>query len=364
MSSNDHPLVSVIIPTKDRRELLLETLASVQAQTWQNWEAVVVDDLSTDDTWATLLEVSGRDPRIRPIRRTGPAGGAPVARNQGFAASRGEFVVFLDSDDLLTPAAIATRLQAASAHPEADAIVFQAEHFTIAPGGQGSETVYRNHVFDGVDPLDTFLAYHAPWYTSGPLWRRAAVDRVGPWDIELPFSQDLEYHIRALLAGVCFLRFTQVDQYIRGHQGPKVSRRDDLQGMSHRIALLDKLIAQLQARNMLTRRRKHMLAWSAFWGTMGYVHSRSLFSGTPALTLWRAARGRGLISAPAYAGGCVVFSRRMKLLSRIASEIARLVFYNHLKRRHFFHPGLLCTFRFQVKWALQRRRLRRQAILA
>jgi len=83
------PLVSIVIPTKNRCALLRETLASVQNQTYPNWEAIVVDDGSTDDTWPALMDLAARDPRIRPQRRTGPAGGAPLARNQGFAASRG-----------------------------------------------------------------------------------------------------------------------------------------------------------------------------------------------------------------------------------------------------------------------------------
>ncbi|HEY1206210.1 MAG: glycosyltransferase family 2 protein [Bryobacteraceae bacterium] len=359
------PSVSIIIPTKDRCGLLLETLASVRSQTYQHWEAVVVDDLSSDTTWPALLELAAEDPRIRPLRRAGPAGGAQVARNQGLSASRGSFVIFLDSDDLLTPDALAGRLRNATAHPEADAIVFVAEHFTGSPGLHADETAYRMNVFDGVEALDAFLAYHAPWYTSGPLWRRAAIDRVGPWDVTLPFGQDLEYHIRALTSGIRFQQLAEVDQYHRGHDGARVSQSNGLSNISKRLALLDRVIALLRSNKMLTPRRRRMLAWSAFWGTIGYSLERPRPQIRTTLRLWRGAYERGLVGRSAYwIGSLVALSQLVNGLRAFGRELARWVFYSHLKKKPLLHPILLRTLVLQLRWRLRRCRMGRHRVVA
>ena len=97
------PLVTVVITTHDRHELLAESLASVLAQDWPRLEVVVVDDASRDSTWAWLEQCA--DPRVKPLRLNVNTG-FPGARNAGLAAARGELVLFLDDDDLLLPTAV------------------------------------------------------------------------------------------------------------------------------------------------------------------------------------------------------------------------------------------------------------------
>ncbi len=94
----NQPLVSVIIPTFNRVKLLPKAIASVVNQTYDNWELIIVDDRSTDDTKALVERFSLKDKRIRYIqndRRKGPSG----ARNCGILNSTGEYIAFLDSDD-------------------------------------------------------------------------------------------------------------------------------------------------------------------------------------------------------------------------------------------------------------------------
>jgi GT2 family glycosyltransferase len=91
------PLVSVIMPTKDRREQLLEAIASVRRQTYGRWELLVVDDGGTDGTEAAVAAVAQGDPRVRYVwqQNTGVAG----ARNRGLQDAQGELVAYLDSDN-------------------------------------------------------------------------------------------------------------------------------------------------------------------------------------------------------------------------------------------------------------------------
>ena len=105
------PMVAIITPTKNRLELLCETMNSVQAQTFDAWEHIVVDDGSDDGTAEEVQRRAALDPRIRFIRRTGNRTGANVCRNLGIENSRSDLIVFLDSDDLLRPGCLELRLE-------------------------------------------------------------------------------------------------------------------------------------------------------------------------------------------------------------------------------------------------------------
>ncbi|MGA3222019.1 MAG: glycosyltransferase family A protein [Acidimicrobiales bacterium] len=111
------PVVSVVVPTHlPDPPYLREALASVIAQDWANWEAIVVDDGSTA-TNETLEELVGADPRIRLLR--GPRGGPARARNRGLRQARGELVAFLDSDDYWYPSHLASAVSTLAGNQEA-----------------------------------------------------------------------------------------------------------------------------------------------------------------------------------------------------------------------------------------------------
>src|SRR5574340_444159 len=105
--------VSVIIPTYNRAALVPEAVASVLGQTWREFEVLVVDDGSTDGTLAALAPYAGQ---IRFLRRES-RGGVSAARNTGIAAARGEWLAFLDSDDLWRPEKLARQMAYLLARP-------------------------------------------------------------------------------------------------------------------------------------------------------------------------------------------------------------------------------------------------------
>jgi len=107
------PKVSIIIPTFNRADLLRQTLASVQQQTFQDWECIVVDDGSTDNNEQVTLEFSDQDARFRFLTRPDNlAKGANSCRNFGFSQSKGEFVNWFDSDDVMLPGFLKAKLDA------------------------------------------------------------------------------------------------------------------------------------------------------------------------------------------------------------------------------------------------------------
>jgi hypothetical protein len=183
-------LVSVIIPTYNRRDLLLETLASVRAQAGCEVEIVIVDDGSADGTRELLAGEGG----LRCIRQEHT--GAQRARNVGVQQSHGDYIQYLDSDDLLSPGKLAAQVEYLTERPQADAVYGQAVGFVDPDPG-----AVRFRLQDA--PRDK-LAFHLRGHRllahiSSILWRRSAVERVGPWDERLSRWQDWDYLLRALV---------------------------------------------------------------------------------------------------------------------------------------------------------------------
>lgn len=92
-------LVSIITPAFNAATYLLTTIHSVQAQTWTEWEMIIVDDCSQDQTWEVLCRAAAEDQRIRPLRATSKLG-VSAARNAALDMATGRYVAFLDSDDI------------------------------------------------------------------------------------------------------------------------------------------------------------------------------------------------------------------------------------------------------------------------
>ena len=103
------PIVSIIIPVYNRPTLVAEALDSVLAQTNPNWECIVVDDGSTDNTWQVLEEYAKKDDRIRVYKRDREPKGANRCRNMGAELAKSNYLFFLDSDDLIGETFIETR---------------------------------------------------------------------------------------------------------------------------------------------------------------------------------------------------------------------------------------------------------------
>lgn len=216
------PEVAVVVPTRDRAALLAETLDSVAAQTFTDWECLIVDDGSSDSTPHDVSRRAKSDLRFRYVPRRGNPSGANACRNLGLSASRAALLVFLDSDDLLEPACLAQRVSLMQRNDDLSFAVFDAGVFHDRPGDLG-------RAFDlgaGGDDLDRFLALDPPWHTTGPIWRREALERIGAWNEQLTSWQDIDLHIRALAAGLSYVRHRSMDHHVRWRPSPdRISHR-------------------------------------------------------------------------------------------------------------------------------------------
>jgi GT2 family glycosyltransferase len=209
-------LVSVIIPCRDADAWLGETLASVFAQRVP-LDVIVVDDGSTDRS----VEIAERAGPVRVVRQ--PPTGVSAARNAGTAAAIGACVQYLDADDVLEPDTLASRLDAL-ARSEADVVLTAWMRWERQANGEfASGPVVRRRL--GSRP-DVDLLVDAWWPPGAVLYRRAMVERIGPWRLDLPIIQDARFLLDAALQGATFAYVDAVGLRYRVHGDGSLSRRD------------------------------------------------------------------------------------------------------------------------------------------
>lgn len=126
-----NPLASIVVPCFNMERWLPETLQSVLAQTFRDWECLIVDDGSTDGSAAVAEGWCARDGRFRLLRQ--PNAGVAAARNAGVAASAGRYLLFLDADDLLAPGYLEAAVAALEADPSLTLVYGAAPRFKGAP---------------------------------------------------------------------------------------------------------------------------------------------------------------------------------------------------------------------------------------
>ncbi len=215
-------LVSVLIPNYNRGELMVETLESIIAQTYPNWEAIVVDDGSTDKSDDVGANYAVKDSRIKYFKRDRMPNGAPTCRNLAFQKSKGEYIIFLDSDDLLAPHCLEQRVVTASTNTGYDFWVFPMLLF------KSKITKARNlwNKSDERSALIRFLMLDAVWQTSGPLWIRSAVEKTGGFTEGLACWQDVDFHLNALSSGMRYFMAENLppDVFYRQHESGSISQ--------------------------------------------------------------------------------------------------------------------------------------------
>jgi glycosyltransferase involved in cell wall biosynthesis len=180
------PIVSVIIPTYNRGWILKEAIDSVLAQDFRDFELIVVDDGSTDDT---LRLLDSYDQDLMVIRQ--PNRGVSAARNRGIAAAGGELIAFLDSDDLWLPRKLSTQLDFFDSNP--GAVINQTEEIWIRNGVRVNPKT-RHHKPSGMifEP-SLALCLVSP---SAVMIKRSLFDAVGLFDEDLPACEDYDMWLR------------------------------------------------------------------------------------------------------------------------------------------------------------------------
>lgn len=222
-------LVSTIIPVFNRPKMLREAVASVLAQTYRPIEIIVVDDGSTDNTPCVGDELAQANPNeLRFLRKANS--GVGLTREMGRLAARGEFLQYLDSDDLLLPEKFQNEVAALRAQPAADI----AYGFAQLQKADGS-ILNRPYKWTGEVHARLFpgLLVDRWWCTNSPLYRRSLCDRIGPWH-DLRWGQDWEYDARAGALGATLVHVPAFHCIWREHHGVRQTTPAD-QATSERI---------------------------------------------------------------------------------------------------------------------------------
>ncbi|MNY03810.1 putative glycosyltransferase EpsH [compost metagenome] len=219
-----NPLVSIIIPAFNRAHLISETLDSLLAQVYQNWECIVVDDGSSDNTVEVVDGYVKRDSRFKLyLRPSEMQAGGNAARNYGFEMSKGNYVKWFDSDDIMYPEFLQTQVSILTNNKSLDFCACQWEYFY--EDGKTS----KNYI--NLAPKEHLLyAYFLDGHvfaTPSPLWKRAFLTGKNLFDVTLYRSQEADFHLRMLSFSPKYITHADFLYKVRrGHESIETTSAD------------------------------------------------------------------------------------------------------------------------------------------
>jgi len=254
-------LVSTVIPVYNRPVMLREAVESVLAQTYRPIEIIIVDDGSTDDTPRVAETLARQHPQIiRFIRK--PNKGPGPAREAGRQLARGEFIQYLDSDDLLRPRKFQLQVGALRERPDCGA-AYGRTRLTDA----GGKTLAEPFKWTGRELSILFpgLLVDRWWCTHTPLYRRSVCDFIGPWS-DLRWSQDWEYDGRLGAMGIHLAYCADLVSVHRHHAGVRQTTPANWLEpfrLRERKRLLEMMLAHAERAGVApeTPERRHFTRW-------------------------------------------------------------------------------------------------------
>lgn len=213
-------LVSIIIPTYNRAYIIEETLNSVLAQTYENWECIIVDDGSTDNTDELIQDYMDKDSRFIYYRRPDShLSGSSAMRNYGFKKSKGKYINWLDSDDLMVSDKLEKQLKVLKASKKcvvcfSKALVFnKKETYAKKSKEFGELDLFKDHVTRQVDIG-----------TIQPLWRHSFLEGYGLYDENIVVGEDYEFYVRIFeVVGSDYCFVSEVMVYVRNDSAGRLT---------------------------------------------------------------------------------------------------------------------------------------------
>lgn len=194
LGEGEGPLFSVVVPAFNHAHFLPETLDSLLAQTWERWEAILVNDGSTDATPEVLEAYAHRDPRFRVVHKTN--GGVSTALNAGIHHARGRYICWLSSDDLYEADALATFAEAIQDQPEGE--FFHSNYSVLRHERCAKELIPDRRKAEIPSPEFQVIGFFRVNYVNGIsiCIRRSLFDRAGTFDVRYRNAQDHDLWLR------------------------------------------------------------------------------------------------------------------------------------------------------------------------
>ena len=192
---NQDKLISVIIPTFNRVSLISQTLNTLLSQTYKKWEAIIVDDGSTNKTLDLIREYCQNDERFLLFQRDNEPKGASTCRNIGLLKSHGDYIIFLDSDDILFSWALEQRSNFLAKNDKID--------YCVSKGIRGPYPFHQQHeyflisCYNDKNIAREFFSFYPPWLPLAPTYRKKSlIKNKIKWTEGLEGHQDIDFHIK------------------------------------------------------------------------------------------------------------------------------------------------------------------------
>ena len=206
------PLISVVIPAYNAEQFLDETLESVLSQTYENWECIIVNDGSTDNTESVAKKWCEKDSRFRLTNKEN--GGLSSARNWGIKESKAEYIAFLDADDILTSDSLEVRINVLI-EQNVDLVATKLQHFTDKLPKVSKNNARQDVLYYAKEGLTQLMAFNKVT-PSTVLCKKSVMDEVGGFTWHKK-AEDLHCWLKVLFAGYKIYRLGEYYAYRRMH---------------------------------------------------------------------------------------------------------------------------------------------------
>ena len=210
-------MVSIIMPARNAGPFLTACLDSILNQTYEDWELIVVDDKSSDDTWSIIEQYSLRDSRIKGLKNIGE--GIIAALQTGYKVSNGQFITRMDADDFMAPNKLQLMTTALSCKEEAVVATGKVSYFSNEPLGPGFKK-YEDWLNTQIDHNKQFSEIYKECVVPSPCWMigRPAFEDCGGFESET-YPEDYDLCFRFYQKGYTIVGIDTILHYWRDHPG-------------------------------------------------------------------------------------------------------------------------------------------------
>lgn len=269
------PRISVVIPVFNRADLIPETIQALQAQTFQDWECIVVDDHSTDGTRQIVADTTAVDPRFRLVDKPeGMPKGPSSSRNHGLDLAIGEIVHFFDSDDLFDPM-LYSEVASAFESSSPDFLICRIRFFQ---GRYHHEFHLESPPVRQEEFVENGICRKHLFYTQNFFWNRNFLRSTEVrFDERLAMCEDLDFAVRNTLRSSSHLERNDLFVYIREHLG-SLSKATTPEAMLRRnldwFKAIQTIVSHLRQEGRCTRTVSVWAATTARHIAHSLIHSR------------------------------------------------------------------------------------------
>ncbi|MEX2336431.1 MAG: glycosyltransferase family A protein [Fulvivirga sp.] len=254
MMTDSIPKISIIMPVYNRADLIRESLDSILKQTYSNWECIIVDDGSTDDTPIVVKPILERDKRFKFYRRSdkylkGPSG----SRNMGLDIAKGDYLVFVDSDDIVHP----DMLQICWDLLDDEDAFFCRYNKTPFRGEWKKKAFDRNMDIDvdlfSIKDIAKMVTNQTPFACCTVMWQKSAIGD-SRFNEKLSYAEEWEFYTRILSTGVSGISLNQSLYFNRKHSSSNTGEfwANDPVRKASKILAVKLVIDQIQEKKLLS----------------------------------------------------------------------------------------------------------------